>query len=96
MKIRVWLAAALALLLSAEVPPTRAAQFTIDFNDLSAAGNPDVGPSITVDGFVFSSPHFNAIGQPAVCPFICIDHMKAQCPRMRSGQARQRAQRGDA
>jgi hypothetical protein len=71
MKIRVWLAAALALLLSAEVPPARAAQFTIDFNDLSAAGNPDVGPSITVDGFVFSSQHFNAIGQPAVCPFIC-------------------------
>ena len=66
------LAAAFTLMLPfATTPLARADLLTIDFNGLPAADNPDLGPSITVDGFVFSSLQFNSIGQPALCPFGC-------------------------
>jgi len=71
MIIRVWFATVFALLLSAAPASVRAGTLTIDFNDLLAAGNPDVAPSITVDGFVFSSPHLTTVGEPELCPFTC-------------------------
>src|SRR5262249_46507884 len=55
------------LLLVAFSIPTFAA--TIDFNSVASSGNTNQAPSLTVDGFIFSSTHFHTIDSPGSCGF---------------------------
>lgn len=57
---------AVALIGSLGIAPAMAT--TIDFNSVPSVGNP-VQTSITVQGFVFSSPHFHTIDSSAGCLF---------------------------
>jgi len=57
------------LTLALAVVSTPAWAAVIDFEGVSGAGNPIVSPTLTVDGFDFTSGHFHVIGSPEICLF---------------------------
>jgi len=57
------------LTLALVVVSTPAWAFVIDFEDVPSAGNPVRSGTLTVDGFDFTSGHFQIIDTPVACPF---------------------------
>jgi hypothetical protein len=41
----------------------------IDFNSVPSSGNPIQSPSLTTQGFVFTSAHFHTVDSPGTCGF---------------------------
>ena len=57
----------LLFLIATGILPAAAA--VIDFNGVPSSGNTNQSPSLTTQGFVFTSGHFHTIDDPGLCTF---------------------------
>jgi hypothetical protein len=64
------LVSSIALLAGLTAMPARTiANTTITFDSVPSSGNTDQAPSLTTQGFTFSSSHFHTIDDPGLCTF---------------------------